>query len=503
MHRLSQPVCLMIGAQALCLAVGFWFQYQMAISTAEHEAYESAWSELAVRSQPIVSAAKRWQPEDFAADAPERTRTQALLDSASGADQSRLLLTDASGKILCRSGAEASAPWQVGNQIAWHCQREARTPGEPRYGRLETPDGEFSAIVHPPVNGGVQVVAYAAVPIDSAAKTALLAALPQASGIAFVWTLGLCAGATYLLTARFNFQETHRREQRDHAALQSAQDLLRTRDAVIFGLAKLAESRDPETGDHLERISLYTNSLATAMRSYPKFQRIVTPNFIRLLGISSVLHDIGKVGLEDTVLLKPGRLTEAERKVMQQHTLVAGDCLKEIEQRLGASNFLQTAREIALHHHERWDGTGYPTGLAGEAIPLAARIVSICDVYDALRSKRVYKAAFPHEDCVRAIRDGAGTQFDPDLVEVFLEIESEFAAIAIRFANDASAKAERLDSQGTSGENRPDRMSAEQEATLREVIGGPQPLPESARIGIASQFDGHRQNQLARRASEG
>ena len=206
-----------------------------------------------------------------------------------------------------------------------------------------------------------------------------------------------------------------------------------------------------------------------------------------MLGISSVLHDIGKVGLEDTVLLKPGRLTDAERKQMQQHTLVAGDCLKEIELRLGASNFLQTAREIALHHHERWDGTGYPTGLAGEAIPLAARIVSIADVYDALRSKRVYKHSFPHEECVQAIRDGAGTQFDPELVEVFLEIETEFAAIARRFANEVAAKGERLGSNDCRKESPADRMSSDEEATLREVIAGTEPLPDVTplRVSIA------------------
>ena len=474
MRRLSQPICLMIGVQALCLGVGFWFQYQLTISTTEYEARQSAWSELALRSHPIVSAARRLQTQPLTAGTPEQTQAQALIDSAPDADQSGLLLTDADGTILCVSAGAAAAHWKVGDKVAWQSDRDARIPGEPQYGRLKTSGGEFTAIAYPPIEGGVQVIAYAAVPTDPAWKTSLLSAIPQASGIAFSWTLILCAVATYLLSARFSFKETHRREQRDHEALRSAQDLLRTRDAVIFGLAKLAESRDPETGDHLERISLYTTRLASALRPYPKFQRIVTPTFIRLLGISSVLHDIGKVGLEDTVLLKPGRLTDAERKQMQQHTLVAGDCLKEIEQRLGASNFLQTAREIALYHHERWDGTGYPTGLAGEAIPLAARIVSIADVYDALRSKRVYKDAFPHEDCVQAIRGGAGTQFDPELVEVFLEIETEFAVIARRFANEASAKGERLGSMGNQGSGPPDRMSSDQEATLCGVIAGPE-----------------------------
>lgn len=485
MRRLSQPICLMIGVQALCLGVGFWFQYQLTISTTEYASQESAWSELALLSNPIVSAATQLQAHRLTAGTPELVQAQDLLDSSADADPSRLLLTDPDGRILCISNGAAAAHWNVGDQITWHCDREAKFFGAPQYGRLVTTDGERTAIAYPPMAGRIQIVAYAARPTDSAWKTSLLTAFPQASGIAFVWTLVLCAVATYLLSARFSFKETRRREQHDREALQSAQDLLRTRDAVIFGLAKLAESRDPETGDHLERISLYTTCLASALRPYPKYQRIVTPTFIRLLGISSVLHDIGKVGLEDTVLLKPGKLTAAERKQMQQHTLVAGDCLKEIEQRLGASNFLQTAREIALHHHERWDGAGYPTGLAGDTIPLAARIVSICDVYDALRSKRVYKDSFPHEECVRAIRDGAGTQFDPELVEVFLEMESEFAKIAIRFANVASANGGHLGSTGNQGESHPDRMSLEQEAALRDVTTGQQSARECTPTSVS------------------
>ena len=304
---------------------------------------------------------------------------------------------------------------------------------------------------------------------EAPAQARLLALLPLAAGVAFLWTWVLTSAATYLLSARLRSQESHQKAQTEYDALRSAKDLLRTRDAVIFGLAKLAESRDPETGHHLERISLYSTRLATALRTLPKFQHVVTPGFIRLLGISSVLHDIGKVGLEDTVLLKPGRLTADERKKMQEHTLVAGACLREIEQRLGASNFLQTAREIALHHHERWDGAGYPDGLAGEEIPLAARIVTVVDVYDALSSKRVYKEAFPHAECVRLIREGAGTQFDPELVDLFLSIESEFAAVAKKFAAN-QAKAE-LAANGTKSAH--DLMTPTQENVLLETVAGP------------------------------
>jgi putative two-component system response regulator len=277
-----------------------------------------------------------------------------------------------------------------------------------------------------------------------------------------------------LLSTRLNSEETRRTAKSEQDALRSAQDLLRTRDAVIFGLAKLAESRDPDTGHHLERISLYSTRLANALRALPEYQSVVTPSFVRLLGISSVLHDIGKVGLEDNVLLKPGRLNAEERSRMQEHTLVAGDCLREIEQRLGASNFLQTAREIALYHHERWDGNGYPMGLSGEEIPLSARIVTVADVYDALSSKRVYKDAFPHDECVRLIREGAGTQFDPDLVRVFLSIEAEFAAIAVRFASAAESRDAENSSIG-------DVMSRNQEAVLLDVAGNSMLVGDSSR----------------------
>ena len=166
-------------------------------------------------------------------------------------------------------------------------------------------------------------------------------------------------------------------------------------------------------------------------------------------------------------MLKPGKLDAAERKRMQEHTLVAGACLREIEQRLGASNFLQTAREIALHHHERWDGNGYPTGLAGAEIPLSARIVTVADVYDALSSKRVYKEAFPHEECVRLIREGSGTQFDPELVQIFLSIEADFAEIARRFAAADKSAADKIN---TTAEGTTDLMSRNDEAVLLEIV---------------------------------
>ncbi|HEX4129009.1 MAG TPA: HD domain-containing phosphohydrolase [Pirellulales bacterium] len=232
-------------------------------------------------------------------------------------------------------------------------------------------------------------------------------------------------------------------------------DLARTQNAVIFGLAKLAESRDPATGRHLERIAHFSTRFATALRRLPKYREEVTPAFVRLIGISSALHDIGKVGVEDHVLLKPGSLNARERLDMQLHAALGGECIREIELQLGSSNFLEMAREIAFCHHEHWNGRGYPAGLAGEAVPLAARIVAIADVYDALSVRRVYKQPLPHERCVEIIRSEAGKQFDPDLVQVFLSIEGEFRDIARQFANPMDQPAE-PDVESSEGKKAPD-----------------------------------------------
>ena len=215
-------------------------------------------------------------------------------------------------------------------------------------------------------------------------------------------------------------------------ALTRERQVRTTRDALIFGLAALAESRDPETGRHLERISLYSSCLATELYRRGLYPEVVTREFLRTIGSSSTLHDIGKVSVSDAVLRKPGALTAEERQHIQTHTVVGGDCIRSVEQQTGDSRFLRMAYEIALHHHERWDGNGYPHRLGGESIPLAARIVAIADVYDALSMQRTYKPALPHEQCVETIAAGGGTQFDPNLVEAFLNIEQEFADIARR-----------------------------------------------------------------------
>lgn len=213
-------------------------------------------------------------------------------------------------------------------------------------------------------------------------------------------------------------------------AEERAIEIMLTRDAAIFGMAKLAESRDPETGAHLERIRNYTRTLAAELGNNPKYAGVIDDEFVLMIYQSSPLHDIGKVGIEDSVLLKPGRLTPDEFDVMKRHAQIGGDALAAT-QRWGVTeqNFLSMGREIAYYHHERWDGSGYPKGLKGEEIPLAARIMALADVYDALASKRVYKGAMSHEEACQIIQAEAGKHFDPDVVAAFVKVAQKFRDI--------------------------------------------------------------------------
>ena len=203
--------------------------------------------------------------------------------------------------------------------------------------------------------------------------------------------------------------------------------LRKTRDAVVYGLAKLAESRDTDTGEHLDRIRLYVTIIGRHLSSYrPEF----SVTHIETLGLASSLHDIGKVGIPDDVLLKPGGFTPRERTVMEKHATIGGACLSAIGSQLGDDDFLAMARDITFCHHEKWDGSGYPFGISGETIPLSARIVAIADVYDALRSKRPYKDPMPHEKAKQIIMDGCGKHFDPEIVDAFLACEDKFIAVS-------------------------------------------------------------------------
>jgi putative two-component system response regulator len=203
--------------------------------------------------------------------------------------------------------------------------------------------------------------------------------------------------------------------------------LVRTRNAVCFGLAKLSESKDKDTAGHLERVRSYVTFLASAMA---KHNSTINHQYVANLAVASALHDIGKVGVPDAVLLKGGRLNPSERRAMQMHAELGGACLAAIQQQLGDDDFLQLGQDIALAHHEQWDGSGYPYGLQGKAIPLAARIVAVADVYDALTTNRPYRPALSHAEAHEWIVEHYGTQFDPEVVEAFVAREADFARVS-------------------------------------------------------------------------
>ncbi|MGM9486732.1 HD-GYP domain-containing protein [Ideonella sp. YS5] len=204
-------------------------------------------------------------------------------------------------------------------------------------------------------------------------------------------------------------------------------------DVTIRALARLAETRDNETGAHILRTQQMVLELARRASAHPRFACELDPHTIELIGKSAPLHDIGKVGVPDRVLLKPDRLTDEERAVMMTHARLGADVIARAEQDIDEpADFLKFARQIALHHHERWDGGGYPDHLAGTDIPLAARLMAIADVFDALISRRAYKPALALEEVLRRMRDERGRHFDPDLLDVFLEDVDAFVEIARR-----------------------------------------------------------------------
>lgn len=206
-------------------------------------------------------------------------------------------------------------------------------------------------------------------------------------------------------------------------------ELALTKDATIETVATLAEYRDTDTGEHIERTKKYVRIIAEHLSQNSRYGEKLTPEYILLLSKSAALHDIGKIGVPDNILLKPGKLTSEEFEVMKQHTVYGRDALLKSEQKLGHNSFLRLAAEIAYTHQERWDGTGYPLGLAGEAIPLSGRIMAVADVYDALTSDRPYKSAMGHDEAMAYLKENGGILFDPEIIAFIPSFEEEFRRV--------------------------------------------------------------------------
>lgn len=240
---------------------------------------------------------------------------------------------------------------------------------------------------------------------------------------------------THIELARARHALAHQNEELEKRVRERTRELWQTQDATIQALASLAETRDNETGQHIHRTQEYVRVLAEGLRQTERYADQLDSQTVEMLYKSAALHDIGKVGVPDSVLLKAGKLTEEEFEIMKGHPTLGRDALLRAELSLGSNSFLACAREIAYTHHEKWDGTGYPRGLVADEIPLSGQLMAIADVYDALTTKRVYKPAFPHSKAVQIVLDGAGTHFSPDLVATFGSLSETFHQIALRLAD--------------------------------------------------------------------
>ncbi len=248
-----------------------------------------------------------------------------------------------------------------------------------------------------------------------------------------------CGGVDYI-TKPFQFEEvearieTHLELRRYQKSLEDlvqdqVRDISSSHMSTIFALSKLAESRDNDTGKHLERVQTFCRLLAEWLAEKSPYAAAIEPSFAENIYSASPLHDIGKVAIPDTILLKPGKLTPEEFKMMKTHTTIGADTMQAVHELYPKNAFIGMGISIARNHHERWDGTGYPEGLSGDRIPLESRIMSVADVYDAVRSKRCYKESISRDQSREIIQGGGGTQFDPVLVEAFMALENEFNRI--------------------------------------------------------------------------
>lgn len=239
---------------------------------------------------------------------------------------------------------------------------------------------------------------------------------------------------THLMLAAARELLKERNIDLEHKVQERTEEVVRVQDATFIAFGSLAETRDNETGNHLRRTQSYVRALANRLKDHPAYRDHLSEEKIETLCKSAPLHDIGKVGIPDSILLKPDKLTPEEFEVMKTHTRIGRDSIAAAQETLGDhSEFLVLAREIAYGHHEKWDGTGYPEGLKGEDIPVSARLMAVADVYDALISDRVYKKALSHDEAVEVIREGRGNHFDPTVVDAFLELAEEFRSMADSF----------------------------------------------------------------------
>ncbi len=376
------------------------------------------------------------QLDDLSINSPQWKRLQTVIEQIRLPNDGFICLTEAgSGKLICHP--KVSMNPDILNLKPGMAKIESKDASRSIVASVESngsvggsallPDGVHLVAARrlPELNANVMVhQLHSAIKGHALSQTATLVPVGLVVGCFVVALTGI---ACFSISNSYESRLRENVVQLEDMVEQKSRSLVKTRNAVIFGLAKLAESRDTDTGDHLDRIRHYSTMLAAKLRERDPS---IDEDFVKNIGLASALHDIGKVGIPDHVLLKPGKLDAEERTIIETHPQIGGECLSAIMKRLGEDDFLSLAQEIAYFHHEKWDGSGYPFGLPDNKIPLAARIVAVADVYDALRSKRPYKSEMQHDKACQIIMESSGSHFDPRVVAAFEALQVQFREIS-------------------------------------------------------------------------
>lgn len=373
-------------------------------------------------SQPITEQGEAWET------------AQKLIEGFRLPAGTTLFLLDESGRVVCHPAARRASNIReidYADQVVRTSEGHPATLGS--LNPLQTVSGETELLSGP---ASISVLFSRETRTKIVVQTLLQGATAETEQLSegmFIWG-GIAGAATLLVTVvctavlvrRYDSMLMRVNKQLEEELQRRIRRAMSIRNGLIFGLAKLADYRDTDTGKHLERICRYSELLAVElMQRFPEIDR----PWIERLKLAASLHDIGKVGIPDTILLKPSGLTIEERKQMQQHVVLGADTLIAVRRHVGDDDLINMAIQVTLSHHERWDGKGYPYGISGPQIPFAGRIVALADVYDALTSHRVYKPAMTHDEARKIIKESRGTHLDPEVVDAFERIQLEFDAV--------------------------------------------------------------------------
>ena len=438
-HRIQKPtilIAVIVLTQIACLVAGVLVFSAWMRSTISQIVYQQVLDDNVQTARQITALINQMDPKDLRENPATWKRLQELIGQIQLPNDGFVCLTDThNGQIIVHpdfNGLDApmTRHHPDGEGKRSQLTRMSATAGGPEVnGLVHDLMGETQIIAAANVQGiGLRVDVHQRASGVEDRIERLVKPVQPIGIIISVLLVASTSGAIALIVRRYDDHLAQINLNLEDTVEHRTRSLRKTRDAVVFGLAKLADSRDPDTGEHLERIRGYVTLLATQLKK--QHDPAIDQAFIDNLALASSLHDIGKVGVSDAVLLKRGPLTPQERAQIEQHTTIGDDCLEAIGRQLGEDDFLQLSREIAGGHHEKWDGTGYPLGRRGDTIPVAARIIAVADVYDALRSRRPYKEPMSHAQARSIILEGRGTHFDPHIVDAFIKCDAAFEAFS-------------------------------------------------------------------------